>query len=114
MKFNPGDSTITIPKFIKDTNEKFDLIYVDGAHTYNVCKSDIENCKKLAHPKTILWIDDYFDPISEYWFGIKNVVDDLVAQSIIEIIGIYESIDDNNMHKRRWVEARYIFDNLKK
>jgi predicted O-methyltransferase YrrM len=54
-----GDSRETIPKYIaqnKDT--KFDIIFVDGGHDYDVVKSDLENCMHLAHKNTIVILDD--------------------------------------------------------
>ena len=50
-----GNSLITIPKF---PTQKFDLIFIDGGHAYNVSKSDIENCKRLSHKETIIVMDD--------------------------------------------------------
>lgn len=101
--FIPGDSKVTIPAFAAGTHDKFDLIYVDGDHSYEGCKKDIENCKKLAHRKTILWIDDYFDPVTEYSFGVKHIVDDMVKQGVIEIINVHRAHDN-----RCWVEAQYL------
>ena len=53
-----GNSLNTVPKFIQDTNKKFDLIFIDGGHDYNTAKGDLLNCKKLSHPKTIVILDD--------------------------------------------------------
>ena len=39
-------------------DKKFDLIFIDGGHTYDVAKTDIMNCKKLAHKDTIVVMDD--------------------------------------------------------
>lgn len=55
-----GDSRITIPEYIKNNeNTKFDFIFIDGGHAYDVAKSDLDNCYKLAHENTIVAIDDY-------------------------------------------------------
>ena len=41
----------------------YDLIYIDGGHSYKCCKSDILNCKKYASPDTIIIVDDIvYDP----------------------------------------------------
>ena len=54
-----GDSTKTVPKYINDNLEKkFDIIFIDGGHDYNIAKSDLENCRNLANKDTIVIIDD--------------------------------------------------------
>lgn len=41
----------------------YDLIYIDGGHSYKCCKSDIILCKKYANPNTIIIVDDIvYDP----------------------------------------------------
>jgi predicted O-methyltransferase YrrM len=54
-----GDSTKTIPEYIINNNSKtFDLIFIDGGHTYEIAMADLLNCKKLAHKDTIVIMDD--------------------------------------------------------
>lgn len=53
-----GDSLSTVPQYFKKENKKFDLIFIDGGHAYDVAKGDILNCKNLAHDKTIVVLDD--------------------------------------------------------
>jgi predicted O-methyltransferase YrrM len=50
-----GDSTKTIPQF---HHSKFDIIFIDGGHDYLTAKRDLENCKRLAGPETIVIMDD--------------------------------------------------------
>ena len=56
-----GDSTVTIPQFIKD-NPKFrcDFILVDGGHTYPVATADLNNFIPIASPNlNLIMFDDY-------------------------------------------------------
>jgi hypothetical protein len=53
-----GDSTLTIPKYRKATGRRFDLMFIDGGHSYEVAKSDLDNCIMMAHENSIIIMDD--------------------------------------------------------
>lgn len=57
LQIFPGDSTVTIPKYIKlNPNDKFDLIHIDGCHKIEVATQDFYNSLKIAS-NIIIWDD---------------------------------------------------------
>jgi predicted O-methyltransferase YrrM len=54
-----GDSTVTVPQYkANNPNKKFDIIFIDGGHAYNIAKSDFLYSSALAHSDTIVIVDD--------------------------------------------------------
>jgi predicted O-methyltransferase YrrM len=101
FEFVRGDSQKTVPSYFHHFPEQtFDLIYIDGGHFYTNCINDIKNCKKLAHPNTILWIDDFFEGGET-----QRAILECESEGIIQIVGVNEATDHARI--RRWVEAIY-------
>jgi hypothetical protein len=55
-------------------HNKFDIIWLDGGHSYNVCKKDFENSLQMIkqNTTTIIAIDDY-----PAWLGVKQAVEEI-------------------------------------
>ena len=85
-----GNSLTTVPEYFKKTNKKFDLIFIDGGHSYEVAKGDLINCKNLAHAKTIVIIDDTINNnewLYKYNNGPNRAWKELRGMNIINEIG---------------------------
>lgn len=52
-----GDSSITVPQY-KIDGEKFDLIHIDGGHSTEAVRADLENCGRFAAHDHVVIIDD--------------------------------------------------------
>lgn len=100
--FVPGSSAVSVREYAKKSpNTKYDLIYIDGDHSYQGAVRDILNCKMLADENTVLWIDDYNG------LSIKNAVLECQKRGVIQVDNIHDSSDVCG--RRVWVEAHYLF-----
>jgi hypothetical protein len=103
-----GDSTVTVPLYIKDNKDvKFDIIFIDGGHEYNIVKNDMENCMKLAHSDTIVILDDtmFIKEWTEvYTLGPTKIWDEYLEQNKINEINRFHYYVGRGM-----VYGKYIF-----
>jgi len=104
-----GDSRLSVLKFIKDYPDiKFDIIFVDGGHTYEIAKADMENCFNLAHKDTIVILDDtiFTDNWTEPWnIGPTKVWNEFLSTNKITELG-----RANYWSGRGMAWGRYIFN----
>jgi hypothetical protein len=63
-------------------NKTFDLIFVDGDHTYEAVKSDTKNVFKLLKDENsvIVWHDYGFDSVNPRYSVIKGILDGLSSE----------------------------------
>ncbi|MDN3506135.1 MAG: class I SAM-dependent methyltransferase [Simkaniaceae bacterium] len=101
-----GNSLVTVPHFHKaNRNQKFDLIFIDGGHTYEVAIGDIINMKALAHENTILVMDDLV-PQFPHGVGPTKAWEEAKNKGIIRVV---EEVTSTNGRKK-WGKAVYNFN----
>lgn len=71
-----GDSLSVLPSM----HATFDVVHVDGDHSYEGVRRDVAQALRLSHPEATFVIDDYCD-------GVKRAVDDVNALDVVRIPG---------------------------
>jgi predicted O-methyltransferase YrrM len=61
----------------------FDIIFVDGDHSYEAVKSDVEMCYRLLKPGGVMAMHDYFNIVDT-----KNAIDEFAQRHPITISGL--------------------------
>ena len=78
-----GDSSIILSQ-LNQNNEKFDLIFIDGNHTYKATKLDFENSLKLLNENGFIAFHNCSPSIESDWIH-YNVKDGGPWQVVMEL-----------------------------
>jgi hypothetical protein len=77
VHLHKGFSSSMFPKF-RDMGIQFDMIWIDGGHSYQTVRSDLYNCASLLSPSGQIFMDDYTsDP---HLPDVKRFVDDELSK----------------------------------
>lgn len=81
IEFHDGDSKETVPKI----EGLFDLILVDGDHSYEGASADMENSWSKLAPGGYMVIDDLIHPAHSYLCGLVDRFEESHSDSILII-----------------------------
>lgn len=88
-----GNSLETIPRFAKNNEILFDVIFIDGGHDYEVAHSDLMNCRLLSHKETIVIMDDIVSKDNlqaGYTIGPSKAWNDLIKNNLLTEINHFD------------------------
>jgi predicted O-methyltransferase YrrM len=98
-----GDSRQTVPAFAQSyTGPKFDVIVVDGGHSYEVARADMINMRPLGNKDSILIVDDTFCTAV---YCVDKAMDDLEREGVLQVV---ERIP-LSFNERGLTIARYLY-----
>jgi len=103
-----GDSRITIPIYLENNKHiKFDIIFIDGGHEYEIAKSDMENCFHLAHNDTIVILDDtmFTKEVQSYNIGPTQTWIEYIQQNKIVELGRIDYCDGRGMSWGKYIKT---------
>jgi predicted O-methyltransferase YrrM len=109
-----GNSRKTVPAFKKSNPElRFDLVFIDGGHSYRVAKADIENMKLFATRDTRIIMDDLTPwlpwgkgPTRAWTEVIRNGL--VVQEKLFKDGKLVAKIEPPG--ERSWALGRYVLD----
>ena len=103
-----GDSTIRVPIFAQNNDIKFDLIFIDGGHSYEVAYADLMNSRKLANENTIILMDDIIQNntsfITDWTVGPTRAWNELIQNKLLVETDSFEWLKGRGM-----CVGKYIF-----
>jgi predicted O-methyltransferase YrrM len=108
-----GDSRQTVPDFHRlNPDLKFDLIFIDGGHSYDVARADLANLRALATPSTIVIMDD-MTPWNRVGIGPTNAWVEAMQDGSIRHEALLKDGEQVTAFEpsgsRSWAVGRYLF-----
>jgi SAM-dependent methyltransferase len=68
-------------------DDSLDWVYIDGDHTYEFVRADLESFLRIVRPGGLLTGDDYVE--GAWWKGgVKRAVDEFIEKEAVEVVAI--------------------------
>lgn len=109
----PGDSTATVPRFVRSNPDmRFDLVFIDGGHAYDVAKADIANMRPLCTGATAVIIDD-LTPWRRWGKGPARAWREAIEAGLVRQEQVFKDgvqvVSVEPPGKRVWALGRYLY-----
>lgn len=88
-----GNSVETVPGYAREHERRFDLVFVDGGHEYEIATADIGNACRIAKPGALIVMDDLV-PWHPWGVGPHQAWQEATESGIIDVV---ESIVDGRV-----------------
>jgi predicted O-methyltransferase YrrM len=108
-----GDSRETVPAFADSSPDlRFDLVFIDGGHDYEVANADVMNMRRLSTETTAVIMDDLV-PWRSYGAGPTKAWDEAIRDGVIRQEEFFQDGESVEVAQapgdRAWALGRYIF-----
>jgi len=93
-----GRSNDVLP-VLKEKNLNFDLIWIDGGHSYETVKNDFVHSIDMLSDDGVIFFDDYteeksYPPNNPIPLGVKPFIDELISKNEYEITILNDYVDE--------------------
>jgi hypothetical protein len=108
-----GDSRTTVPEFTAcNPGVRFDVVFIDGGHDYEIAKADITNMKPLCTDTTVVVMDD-LTPWLDWGAGPTRAWTEAIQEGIVRQEQLFKDGEPVDVieppGKRIWAVGRYIY-----
>jgi predicted O-methyltransferase YrrM len=110
VNLHQGLSSEMLPK-LNDSDIKFDLVWIDGGHSYETIKLDLEYSLKMLSEGGIIFFDDYttersYPADNPTPLAVKAFIDDLIKEDKYDIKILNNYVDDYRGHHYKIVSLQ--------
>lgn len=108
-----GDSRESVPEYARrNPDSRFDLVFIDGGHQYEVAQADLANVCALCTDETVVIMDDLC-PWRSYGAGPARAWGDAVRSGVVRQDALFKDGKPTKVierpGKRAWAIGGYIF-----